>query len=393
MLRYNWRRPRSPRLLQRVLQVVAAGVLAMMTVDGCYQLASRLTWLGPGALTTRPQLRPVGIVSLKPLRSQTTRSALGLGTAEAVVATVQHVALGLWEGYENLLETQSLPTDVTTAAVLNAASDSVAQISEMNSKSSSDGKRPGLVNLFRVLRFAIFGTMDGFFGHNWFSALDGAIPKTGVWLDDTLMKVAADSAIYTPWWCATFLVVMAILEGRGISVALSELRRDFFELIRGNYTLTLPGVCLIYGFVPVRFQVVGFAILTFCFTIVLSLWNNSRAHEEQNAASEPEPAPATELNFRTATPAVIGAAGGPVLMQVTEMSFQPGAAAEVNFQNGAPADINYQNGTDITFQSVAPSVVAVASAPPIAVEALPEKSGLATTTEAISHQEGEASLA
>eukprot|EP00913_Durusdinium_trenchii_P004846 g4501.t1 len=36
------------------------------------------------------------------------------------------------EGYEQLLDSQGLVTDVATAAVLNAASDSVAQLSEEN---------------------------------------------------------------------------------------------------------------------------------------------------------------------------------------------------------------------------------------------------------------------
>ncbi|CAK9003506.1 unnamed protein product [Durusdinium trenchii] len=58
------------------------------------------------------------------------------------------------EGYEQLLDSQGLVTDVATAAVLNAASDSVAQLSEDDED----------FRVLRVLRYATFGSLDGFAG-------------------------------------------------------------------------------------------------------------------------------------------------------------------------------------------------------------------------------------
>mmetsp|Transcript_42378 Transcript_42378/g.79010 ORF Transcript_42378/g.79010 Transcript_42378/m.79010 type:complete len:277 (+) Transcript_42378:36-866(+) len=181
------------------------------------------------------------------------------------------------EGYENLLETQSLGTDVATAAFLNSASDTVAQLSEMR----QDGKS---FSAARSLRYGMFGSMDGFAGHYWFQALDAA-PKSGIEVVDTLSKVLADSALYTPCWCVLFLFVMAIFEGRGAEAGLAEVRRDFWDLLKGNYGITLPFVALIYGLAPARYQVACFAGLTLAYTIVLSLWASSR-HEAQDSVSE-----------------------------------------------------------------------------------------------------------
>eukprot|EP00435_Cladocopium_sp_Y103_P059405 s1306_g21.t1 len=144
------------------------------------------------------------------------------------------------EGYESLLDAE-VATDVATAATLNAASDIVAQSSETKDSRISSA---------RVLRYAIFGSLDGFAGHHWFEALDAA-PKTGDLVLDTVAKVLADSLLYTPCWCVAFLMVMAILEGRGLQAGVAEVQRDFLELLRGNYGFTLPFVALIYALAPV----------------------------------------------------------------------------------------------------------------------------------------------
>merc|ERR1712039_159216 len=113
-----------------------------------------------------------------------------------------------------------------------------------------------------MARYAAFGAIDGFAGHNWFEALDASLPSTGAWEVDTVAKVVCDSAIYTPCWCVVFLAVMALMEGRGAKGAIKDVRTDFFDLLKGNYGFTLPFVAAIYGLVPVRFQVAAFAALT-----------------------------------------------------------------------------------------------------------------------------------
>jgi len=180
-----------------------------------------------------------------------------------------------WEGYETLLDKEGLLVDTATGSTITALSDTLAQATEK----AKDRRWDTYLSPERVGRYAVFGAIDGFAGHNWFEALDASVPRSGEWVADTLLKVTADSLFYTPGWCVVFLCIMAILEGRGVAGAISDLRRDYLELLRGNYGFTLPFVILIYGLVPVRFQVAGFAALTLAYTIVLSLWENARSSD------------------------------------------------------------------------------------------------------------------
>jgi len=221
-------------------------------------------------------------------RAQSRRSRCSHGRRVVATLALQGAALDIWEGYEHLLDTQGLLTDTATGCVISAMSDSIAQATEGRRGGAalqvSGGAGP---KLDRILRYAVFGSMDGFAGHNWFEALDALLPKTDTWTVDTLLKVAADSAVYTPGWCVVFLATMAVLEGRGPAAAVQDIRRDFFDLLRGNYGITLPGVFLIYGCVPVRFQVAGFAALTLGYTIILSLWENAREAVGAESAAQP----------------------------------------------------------------------------------------------------------
>ncbi|CAE8681595.1 unnamed protein product, partial [Polarella glacialis] len=49
------------------------------------------------------------------------------------------------------------------------------------------------LNLGRTLRYAAFGSYDGFAGHHWFEFLDSTLPKTGSGILDTALKVLSDS--------------------------------------------------------------------------------------------------------------------------------------------------------------------------------------------------------
>lgn len=199
-------------------------------------------------------------------------------------AWLEASAMGLWESYETLLDSQGVLTDVATAATLNVVSDSIAQTTEAARK-PGDFEDPGAkfqLNWQRSLRYAVFGSYDGFAGHHWFEFLDSTLPKSGNGIFDTFLKVLSDSLAYTPCWCLVFLFSMAIMEGRSAATAIQDTRRDFFDLLKGNYGITLPFVALIYGSVPVRFQVAGFQALTLAYTIVLSLWANARQTKVSN---------------------------------------------------------------------------------------------------------------
>lgn len=122
-----------------------------------------------------------------------------------------------------------LVNDMTTVFVGNAVSDAIAQITEkrrlkldnvepsstlISTSSVSNIQLSSLSSLLdfdRTKRFALFGIVDGAFGHNWFLILDYFIK--GNQNVDVFYKVVADTTIFTPIWCVWFLVVMGLLEG------------------------------------------------------------------------------------------------------------------------------------------------------------------------------------
>eukprot|EP00929_Paragymnodinium_shiwhaense_P077993 TRINITY_DN40326_c0_g1_i2.p1 TRINITY_DN40326_c0_g1~~TRINITY_DN40326_c0_g1_i2.p1 ORF type:complete len:289 (+),score=25.24 TRINITY_DN40326_c0_g1_i2:49-867(+) len=191
----------------------------------------------------------------------TTPCAFALDTAE-------ETALGVWAGYEELLRSNGVLTDTATTAFIDALSDGIAQTAERKEQKSAD--------LARALRYAAFGTVDGFASHYWVQFLDRLVPDFGAWEVTTTAKVVVDSLVYTPLWCVVFLGMMALLEGRGWQAAQDDISCDFSKLLGGNFLISLPFVACVYGLLPVRFQAAGFATLTLVKTCIISFWASSR---------------------------------------------------------------------------------------------------------------------
>ena len=181
-----------------------------------------------------------------------------------------------------------LVVDMLTCACINTASDTLAQATERfqsSSAASFDGAR--------TQRLGSFGVADGGVSHVWFLALDGVVGE-GQGMLETAVKTAADALVYTPLWCAWFLVAMALLEGRDLGSVPAIVRRDWLELFRGNLGFFLPLTSLIYGFVPREGRVLAFGVASLVYTTILSLWNSARVPEsaelELCAVDDPDPA-------------------------------------------------------------------------------------------------------
>ena len=85
----------------------------------------------------------------------------------------------------------------------------------------------------------MFGAADGAASHAWFEALDTVAGEDGTFAQ-TALKVAADALVYTPIWCAWFLLAFAVLEGRQLRTIPAILRDEWLELFRGNLGFFLP---------------------------------------------------------------------------------------------------------------------------------------------------------
>ena len=155
----------------------------------------------------------------------------------------------LWAAYEALADSNSLLTDIVTNGAIHVASDSAAQQCERSGlvatrSGAADGG--GTVDIARTARFGTFGSVDGAVSHLWFVVLDAVVGEDGT-LDQTLLKVAADAAIYTPLFCVWFLGAFVVLEGRDWRSIPRVVQTEWLELFRGNLGFFLPITGLIYG--------------------------------------------------------------------------------------------------------------------------------------------------
>jgi len=92
------------------------------------------------------------------------------------------------------------------------------------------------VNQDRVLRFATFGVLDGFMGHNWYLRLDQVVEK---FVDDgpvsVGVRVAADQLLYVPIWYTMFFSVLGLMEGQAISTVRRRVIDDVPGMVVTNW--------------------------------------------------------------------------------------------------------------------------------------------------------------
>jgi hypothetical protein len=168
-------------------------------------------------------------------------------------------------------------SDSVAVACSYAVSDTLAQLTERRLAKANGAEVR--FDAARTQRLALFGIADGAFYHTWFVVLDGLIGD-GQGAMQTLSKTAADTMVYTPIWCAWFLLAMAVLESRDMQAVPANLRRvpsiwrsDWQELLRGTVGFFLPFTAVLYGLVPLQQRVFAFGCLNLIYTTLLSMWN------------------------------------------------------------------------------------------------------------------------
>jgi hypothetical protein len=133
---------------------------------------------------------------------------------------------GIVQAYQSTMQNNGLIADMVTVLSTNTLSDFLAQSGE-KSKKALEGGSIGSLDFERLLRFAVFGFFDGAVGHGWFIALDQVIKGTDA--VSIIEKISADTLIYTPVWCAWFVVGMSILK-RNFDVV-KALKYEWKELL------------------------------------------------------------------------------------------------------------------------------------------------------------------
>ena len=99
-----------------------------------------------------------------------------------------------------------------------------------------------------------------------------------------VVQVAADMALFSPCWCAAFLIAMSVMtfgdddevdgeQGMSATSAVwRRLREEWGQLYLGNLLVWIPANGVVYGLTPVEHRVAVFSAINIAYTAVLSLW-------------------------------------------------------------------------------------------------------------------------
>ena len=189
-------------------------------------------------------------------------------------------AESFWGDYLNLLDTAPLVTKSITAGVIIGAGDSAAQLVE-NSKAAGEGGEVQSFDFARASRWAFFGlVLQGPWNHAFYLLLDGAIPPTpDPWTLQTLEKVAIDQGIQAPIFTAIILCFFAVIEGKGLDFAKTQVKEELGGILLKNWAVFIPATVINQAFCPPQLRVLFLNCVFFGWVIYLSLVINSAEEE------------------------------------------------------------------------------------------------------------------
>jgi len=126
-------------------------------------------------------------------------------------------------------------------------------------------------------KWFICGLVDGYACHAWYSFLEFKCRFIADRLQQSLVMNGLSSVLFTPAYCAGFLVLLSLLEGKGIRGAKARLARDFNSL--SNKSIKVWGVANmpLFLLVPLHMRVVASMGMHYVYLVGLALWDaNSR---------------------------------------------------------------------------------------------------------------------
>eukprot|EP00960_Hanusia_phi_P043092 755860-Hanusia_phi.AAC.4 len=82
------------------------------------------------------------------------------------------------------------------------------------------------------------------------------------------------SSLYTPIYCLGFLVVLSLLECKGVDGSIARVKKDFPDLYKSCLTTWAPLNAIIFGLVPLEFITVTAMLLHYVYLVVIALWDS-----------------------------------------------------------------------------------------------------------------------
>ena len=235
-----------------------------------------------------------------PLRMVSEFDMLYLAQAVGTIAEAPALA---YSSYMGALDANALAVDTVTAATLYALGKATS--AAISKKSEGDMVR-------FLANWAMLGVVDGVCTHKWYGFIQGVADEAQAGkIAEAVGMTLASSFLYTPAYCASFLLLLSLVEGKGWHTATERVRLDLGELFAKSTKVWGPTNLLLFGLVPLHLRTVVSMAIHYVFLVGLALWDaavcDSRANSPpvSTAAAGPEGADAGSmseiLNLRVAT--------------------------------------------------------------------------------------------
>ena len=227
--------------------------------------AAALRLRAPSALPRHPapQLRPRTVCGARQL------SALEFSPAAALAA------------YTRLLQSDPVATKIATAAVLGAAGDAVAQLTE------AAQKRSELLSAFdanRALSMVAFSAVyTGAFQAWWIGTLQENVhladPIADAAVKTGLCQFGTIPLVYMP----TFFLITGAVRGMDLQTAVENAKAQYFRIYLRNVGYWIPVQMVQFFYLPQEWHITFLCVAGFVWSIILS----SVALSGQPASPEP----------------------------------------------------------------------------------------------------------
>merc|ERR1712216_214831 len=143
-------------------------------------------------------------------------------------------------------------------------------------------------------KWFICGLVDGWACHAWYAFLEFKFRLIADRLQQTLVMNGLSAAFFTPAYCAGFLVLLSLLEGKGFRGAKARLARDFNSLSAKSIKVWGVANIPLFLFVPLHMRVVVSMGMHYVYLVGLALWDanarkQAQAPEQETAWGSEQP--------------------------------------------------------------------------------------------------------
>ena len=193
-------------------------------------------------------------------------------TASAAVSPskVAKSSKSIWNRYLGLLETHPVTTKSTTAAVLSAVSDLIAQLIM--------GATLLTVNTTSLFHQFLCGLLlRGPWVHGWYLLLTRMLDVCGYKRSEqskwsaVILKTMVDQLTFSPFFTWLYFYVIAMLEGRSFTSAQSDIDKHFWNIMFANWKVWPIIGAVNFKYVPPKLQVAFGNVVAVVWTVYFFL--------------------------------------------------------------------------------------------------------------------------